>query len=91
MNSLSTGCSNTLWTSTSAPARSASFASQRPVACTSRRRPSRCASSAAVRTSAWTRAVSGGWGGMTYQILTPSDLNAAFARTASRTTESLAM
>jgi hypothetical protein len=54
---------------------------------------SRCrwVSSAATRTSDWIRAVSGGWGGMMYRSLIASDLNAAWVRTASRTTESFAM
>ncbi len=75
----------------SAPARIASFASQRPVACTMNRRWCRCASSAAARTSVCIRAVSGGCGGMMYHSFTASDLKAAWVRTVSRTIESFAM
>ncbi len=49
------------------------------------------ASVAAARTKACTRGVSGGCGGMMYQIFSASEPWAAWYRTAARTVESSAM
>src|SRR5437773_4542864 len=69
-NSSSTGPDQTECTSTRAPACIASLASHNPVACTMSGSPTLRASSPAACTSAETRAVSGGWGGMMYHTLT---------------------
>ncbi len=89
-NSLSTGSLITPCTSTSAPARSASFASHKPVACTIRRAPSRCVSAAAARTVALSAVVSA-LGRTTYQTLMASAPRARLARTLARAAESVPM
>jgi hypothetical protein len=74
-----------------APARTASFASHNPVACTMSGSPTRRASSPAACTSADTRAVSGGCGGMMYHTFIAAAPHALWERTACRTAASSAM